>query len=146
MRDVACQYYVRDEKKIRRVKRFAIDGHFSAAVMGCGGSKAVQPGMPGGDRAAFFASLAKVDLTRDYSILVEASDAMWQPSSSGDGTLWSEAGVALECLVEQACKCDPDGITLYFFGSTFTKHEKIASPERPSCAATIAARPESISS
>jgi len=79
---------------------------------------------------AFFQQLAKVNVTRDYTIIVDASGSMWKAGSIPGHTRWDDAREALAHLIVPACECDPDGITLYFFGSEFVKHENVSSPEQ----------------
>eukprot|EP00494_Astrolonche_serrata_P026086 UN26347 len=56
----------------------------------------------------FFRRVAAVDTSRDYTIIVDKSGSM-------GGSRWTEAKNAVEHLVGPCCKCDPDGISLYFF-------------------------------
>lgn len=72
---------------------------------------------------AFMQALKHVDTTRDYSIIVDASGSM-------AGSLWRQAGEALQLLAPEAVKCDPDGITLYFFSDSFKKYDNVKSANR----------------
>ncbi len=78
---------------------------------------------------AFFQALSRIDSGRDYSIIVDASGSMWNAGSAHGKTRWQEARSAVAKLVPHACRCDPDGITLYFFGSRFIKYENVTSAE-----------------
>lgn len=40
-----------------------------------------------------------------------------------------QAQAAVEFLVPHVCRCDPDGISLYFFNGSYDKFENISSPE-----------------
>jgi hypothetical protein len=42
---------------------------------------------------------------------------------------WEEAAFAVEFLAPKVCKCDPDGISLYFFSNIFKKYENVSSSE-----------------
>eukprot|EP01126_Amoeba_proteus_P058170 TRINITY_DN7479_c0_g1_i3.p1 TRINITY_DN7479_c0_g1~~TRINITY_DN7479_c0_g1_i3.p1 ORF type:complete len:656 (-),score=190.89 TRINITY_DN7479_c0_g1_i3:85-1917(-) len=63
-------------------------------------------------------------LFRDYILLIDKSGSM-------AGSLWKEAHKAVRLIAPHACACDPDGITLYFFGSrgALQKFEHIRTPE-----------------
>jgi hypothetical protein len=50
-------------------------------------------------------------------------------SGSMAGARWKEARECVAQLAPHVCKCDPDGITLYFFGSHFTKYSNVKSSE-----------------
>ena len=81
----------------------------------------------------FVKKLAEVDSSRDYIIIVDRSASMKLKGR------WQEAEEACKVLCSQACKCDADGITLYFFSShsktskgetpAFTKYENVATGE-----------------
>jgi len=47
---------------------------------------------------------------RDYILIVDKSGSM-------SGSRWREAEKAVSVLAPNICRCDPDGITLYFFSS-----------------------------
>ncbi len=83
-----------------------------------GAAAAQEPGAAASDiePGAFFQAIARVDTSRDYTIIVDASGSMWSAGSNGK-TRWEEAAAAVAHLVPHACRCDPDGISLYFFGS-----------------------------
>ena len=78
----------------------------------------------------FIKKLSEVDSTRDYIIIVDRSASMKLKGR------WKEAEEACKVLCHHACKCDADGITLYFFSShsitakletpPFTKYENVA--------------------
>lgn len=59
----------------------------------------------------FFRRLKKLDLSRDYTVIVDKSASMLT------GKRWAEAQSAVSSVVESACKADKDGISLYFFSS-----------------------------
>lgn len=73
----------------------------------------------------FFKKLKAHDITRDYTLIVDKSGSM---ESGTPLSRWKEAEEAVKVLAPAACKCDPDGITLYFFsggsrnGPSFKKH------------------------
>ncbi len=48
-------------------------------------------------------------------------------SLSRSPTTLYQAQAAVEFLVPHVCRCDPDGISLYFFNGSFDKFENIAS-------------------
>lgn len=60
-----------------------------------------------------FFSHVKHSLQRDYILCVDKSGSM-------AGSNWREAKAAVSMIAPSACACDPDGITLYFFGSPGT--------------------------
>ncbi len=41
------------------------------------------------------------------------------------GERWKQAEEAVKLLAPHACRCDPDGISLYFFSSLFYKYEHV---------------------
>eukprot|EP00727_Mastigamoeba_balamuthi_P003762 m51a1_g13383 hypothetical protein (337) ;mRNA; f:948-2342 len=55
---------------------------------------------------------------RDYVILVDNSGSM-------AGSNWREAAKALSRLAPYACRADPDGITLYFFSDSHSRHDNV---------------------
>ena len=77
----------------------------------------------------FLKKLSEVDCTRDYIIIVDRSASMRLKGR------WKEAEEACKVLCHHACKCDENGITLYFFSShsitsksetpAFTKYENV---------------------
>lgn len=87
----------------------------------------------GMEHTMFVKKLAEVDSSRDYIIIVDRSASMKLKGR------WQEAEEACKVLCSQACKCDADGITLYFFSShsktskgetpAFTKYENVATGE-----------------
>ena len=82
------------------------------------------------ENGTFFNRLKAVDTTRDYSIIVDMSGSMGSTdSTTGGKTRWKAAEEAVELLASAAIKCDPDGIALYFFDSSFEKFENVKSPE-----------------
>ena len=82
------------------------------------------------ENGTFFKKLKEVDTSRDYSIIVDMSGSMGcTDSTTGGKTRWKAAEEAIELLVPAAIKCDPDGITLYFFDSSFEKFENVKSLE-----------------
>ena len=90
-------------------------------------------GSSGMEHTMFVKKLAEVDSSRDYIIIVDRSASMKLKGR------WQEAEEACKVLCSQACKCDADGITLYFFSShsktskgetpAFTKYENVATGE-----------------
>ena len=70
----------------------------------------------------FFKKVNSVDTSRDYTIIVDASGSMF-PSR------WNQAKKALEYLAPAACKCDPDGITLFFFSNGFNEINNVKTSE-----------------
>jgi hypothetical protein len=102
----------------------------------------------------FMKSVNAVDTRRDYSIIVDRSGSMagdrWRevcfkcvafsesvffiaPCLTAASfivfTHLCQAQAAVEFLVPHVCRCDPDGISLYFFNGSYDKFENIASPE-----------------
>ena len=61
------------------------------------------------------------DSRRDYTIIVDRSASMKLKKR------WGEAEHAVKALCAQTCKCDSDGISLYFFSS----HSKTSKGENP---------------
>ncbi len=76
------------------------------------------------ERGTFFKKLKAVDTTRNYSIIVDRSGSM-ECSPEGGRTRWEEAKEAVEFLAPFVTKCDPDGISLYFFSSDFDKFTNV---------------------
>jgi len=82
------------------------------------------------ENTEFVKKLASVDKSRDYIIVVDRSASMKLKGR------WKEAEEACKVLCHHACRCDADGITLYFFSShsvtskattpSFTKYENVA--------------------
>jgi hypothetical protein len=68
---------------------------------------------------AFFNHVAGL-VQRDYILIVDKSGSM-------AGSLWREAEKAVGILAPNICRCDPDGITLYFFSSkgSYPKYENL---------------------
>jgi hypothetical protein len=78
---------------------------------------------------------------RDYSVLIDASssmfDGLWEGSISesnlGESSYaenrWAEAQKAVATLAPHVCRCDGDGITLYFFSDGFIKYPNIQSSD-----------------
>lgn len=91
--------------------------------------KVVEP--KGIESSEFIKKLCQIDKSRDYIIIVDRSASMKLQGR------WKEAEAACKVLCHHACKCDADGITLYFFSShsvtsksttpAFTKYENVAS-------------------
>mmetsp|Transcript_30305 Transcript_30305/g.41704 ORF Transcript_30305/g.41704 Transcript_30305/m.41704 type:complete len:322 (+) Transcript_30305:30-995(+) len=88
----------------------------------------------------FMRKLQAVEKGRDYSIIIDASSSMfsgeWEAreidnyaDSNGNCDRWKGAKTAVEFLAPLACKCDADGITLYFFSDGFIKYPNIQSSE-----------------
>lgn len=69
----------------------------------------------------FVEKLNAVDSNRDYTIIVDRSASMKLQGR------WKSAEQAVKILSAAACKCDEDGITLYFFSS----HSKTSKGEFP---------------
>ena len=87
----------------------------------------------------FIRKLQAVEKGRDYSIIIDASssmfDGIWEQHDSDENSdsnnydRWKEAKTAVEFLAPLACKCDADGITLYFFSDGYVKYPNIQSSE-----------------
>lgn len=71
---------------------------------------------------AFFQAIKAVDTNRDYSIIVDASGSMIGP-------LWKDAEEAVKHIAPHACKCDENGVSLYFFSSGFNKYDNVKTAE-----------------
>lgn len=69
----------------------------------------------------FVEKLNAIDTNRDYTIIVDRSASMKLQGR------WKSAEQAVKILSAAACKCDDDGITLYFFSS----HSKTSKGEFP---------------
>jgi len=65
-----------------------------------------------------FVGSIKHQLVRDYILIIDKSGSM-------AGSYWKQAQKAVSKLAPCACQADPDGVTLYFFTSNFTKYENI---------------------
>jgi len=79
------------------------------------------------DEIKFFIDLKNL-APRDYVLIVDRSGSMGSPF--GNSTLWKQAEDAVLYLAPKVCDADPDGITLYFFNSHFSKYENVSSPKR----------------
>merc|ERR1711871_14026 len=98
------------------------------APVGSAGESVVE--QKGIENTEFVKKLCQVDKSRDYIIIVDRSASMKLKGR------WKEAEEACKVLCHHACKCDADGITLYFFSShsvtsktttpSFTKYENVA--------------------
>lgn len=80
----------------------------------------------------FMKKMKEVDTTRDYTIIVDASGSMFNGdyvSGQIAGGYWEDARKAVQILAPEACKCDPDGLTLYFFSDKFKKYEHVKTAE-----------------
>lgn len=82
------------------------------------------------EMGAFFSAMKRVDTSRDYTIIVDASGSMWSPGSVAGKTRWDEARAAVAFLAPHVVQCDPDGLSLYFFGSSFKKYDNVTSADR----------------
>jgi hypothetical protein len=82
------------------------------------------------EMGAFFSAMKRVDTSRDYTIIVDASGSMWSPGSVAGKSRWDEARAAVAFLAPHVVQCDPDGLSLYFFGSSFKKYDNVTSAER----------------
>jgi len=84
------------------------------------------------DEVKFFVDVNK-EMRRDYTLIIDKSGSMGFSSSGffsfSGPTLWDEARDAVTHLAPFITKFDPDGITLYFFDSKYTKHENITSAQ-----------------
>jgi len=72
---------------------------------------------------AFFQH-AKTLLQRDYILIVDKSGSM-------AGSNWREAEKAVAALASHITRCDPDGITIYFFSSSgrYPKYSGVRDPQ-----------------
>jgi len=70
----------------------------------------------------FFQKVKSVDTTRDYTIIIDASGSMFPKR-------WAQAKAALEYLAPAACRCDPDGVTLFFFSNNFNEISNVKTSE-----------------
>lgn len=88
----------------------------------------------------FLRKLKKKGVERDYIIIVDKSSSMTRSRTTNTNkvvTRWEEAQEIVSYLANEVCKCDTDGITLYFFSEVnarikvpFTKYDKITSAQR----------------
>ena len=91
------------------------------------------------EESKFIKKLHTVEQGRDYSIIVDASSSMFDGAWEGKGMIasgpnmsqqrWDNAKEAVAILAPLACRCDSDGITLYFFSDSFIKYPNIQSSE-----------------
>jgi hypothetical protein len=87
----------------------------------------------------FIRKLHTIEHGRDYSIIVDASSSMFDGAWEGKGQIvsaptmsqqrWDNAKETVAILAPLACKCDSDGITLYFFSDSYIKYPNIQSSE-----------------
>lgn len=91
-------------------------------------------------KVQFFRKLKQKVTNRDYKIIIDKSASMTKSRQTKDSnkriSRWTEAEEVVAFLAPQACNCDPDGITLYFFSEVnahvkvpFTKYENIRTAE-----------------
>jgi hypothetical protein len=61
---------------------------------------------------------------RDFTVIMDRSGSMGDPVSSGSSqTRWAAAEEATVALARECNKYDPDGITIYTFGSNFQRFD-----------------------
>lgn len=77
---------------------------------------------------AFFYAMRKRK-QRDFVVVVDASASMQSGVFNPiGGTRWSETQKALNTLATEACKSDPDGLTIYFFNDRVQRFNNIKTP------------------
>ena len=88
----------------------------------------------------FLRRLSKKGIDRDYIIIVDKSSSMTRSRTTNTNkvvTRWEEANEIVAYLADEVCKCDTDGITLYFFSEVnakikipFLRYENVTSAKR----------------
>jgi hypothetical protein len=87
----------------------------------------------------FIHKIQSVEQGRDYSIIIDASSSMFDGAWEGKSSTvnapstgqqrWDIAKEAVAILAPLACRCDSNGITVYFFSDSFIKYPNIQSSE-----------------
>ena len=93
----------------------------AAAAKAAAAKKAPETPVEHLSQSNFVEKLNAIDANRDYTIIVDRSASMKLQGR------WKSAEQAVKILSSAACKCDDDGITLYFFSS----HSKTSKGEFP---------------
>jgi len=64
-------------------------------------------------------------MARDFTLVIDKSGSM--SAQSFQRTRWREAEGAVRNIAHSVIQADPDGVTLYFFSSSFHKYDNIRS-------------------
>jgi uncharacterized protein with von Willebrand factor type A (vWA) domain len=62
---------------------------------------------------------------RDYTLIIDKSGSMAQKDQAGGRSRWAAAREGSQALAAKCEALDPDGMTLYVFGSRFRRYENI---------------------
>jgi|GEM_PF-96943 len=68
---------------------------------------------------------ARVLANRDYTIVIDKSGSMSMNDCPGGKTRWEGAQEGTEAIARKCATFDPDGITVYMFGSSFKRHDNV---------------------
>jgi uncharacterized protein with von Willebrand factor type A (vWA) domain len=64
---------------------------------------------------------------RDYTVIIDGSGSMSTRDQRGGRSRWVEAQESTEALARKCEELDPDGITVYVFGSLFKRFDNVTS-------------------
>ena len=62
---------------------------------------------------------------RDYTLILDKSGSMSTKDQPGGRTRWAAARESAQALAAKCEQLDPDGLTLYVFGSRFKRYENV---------------------
>jgi uncharacterized protein with von Willebrand factor type A (vWA) domain len=62
---------------------------------------------------------------RDYTLIIDRSGSMAIKDQAGGRSRWTAARESAHALAAKCDELDPDGITLYVFGSRFRRYENV---------------------
>ncbi|HVJ93173.1 MAG TPA: VWA domain-containing protein, partial [Labilithrix sp.] len=62
---------------------------------------------------------------RDYTLIVDKSGSMSTKDQPGGMSRWAAARESTQALAAKCEELDPDGLTLYVFGSRFRRYERV---------------------
>ena len=62
---------------------------------------------------------------RDYTVVIDKSGSMSMNDCPGGKTRWETAREGTESIARKCATLDPDGITVYVFGSAFKRYDNV---------------------
>ncbi len=62
---------------------------------------------------------------RDYTLIIDRSGSMAQKDQVGGRSRWATARESTEAIAAKCDSLDPDGLTLYVFGSRFRRYDGV---------------------
>ena len=64
---------------------------------------------------------------RDYTLILDKSGSMSTKDQAGGRSRWAVARESAQALAAKCEELDPDGLTLYVFGSRFKRYDNVTS-------------------